>query len=300
MKRSKKEGASNERIAGHTVGGRNNGRALNPLRHGIFLREPVIPGVESKREFRRFRSKITKALAPRNELQREIAKRIARVAWRLRRVEPYEAAVIARGQQRAEEEMTKVVEETGFTDPDRLELVLKTGWSQVELLMGLPTLAPETTVKRSKALEVLGFVADFAGVKLEDVVDLSAKTVEDVASALRHPLFRDWTPTEILEAIAAIARRTDKVPEGLRQAAILHLMTTLAFSEPEAKAVFAARDHQRRLHLLPDSNDLDPVLRYEAHLWKQFVGALHEYEALQARDRGERVPRARLDVEGLA
>jgi len=300
MKRSKKEGASNERIAGHTGGGRNNGRALNALRHGIFLREPVIPGVESKREFRRFRSKITKALAPRNELQREIARGIAGIAWRLRRVEPYEAAVIARGQQRAEEEMTKVVEETGFTDPDRLELVLKTGWSLLELLMGLPTLAPEATVKRSKALEVLGFVADFAGVKLEDVVDLSAKTVEDVPSALRHPLFRNWTSTEILEAIAAIARRTDKVPEGLRQAAILQLTTTLVFGEAEAKAVFAARDHQRRLHLLPDSDDLDRVLRYEAHVWKLFVRALHEYEALQARDRGERAPLARLDVEGLA
>ena len=143
-------------------------------------------------------------------------------------------------------------------------------------------------------------MADFAGVKLEDVVDLSAKTVEDVASALRHPLFRDWTPTEILEAIAAIARRTDKDPERLRQGAVLRLGTTLAFSEPEAKAVFADRDDQRRLHLLPDSDELDRVLRYEAHLWRLMVRALHEYEALQARGRGERVPLARLDVEGLA
>lgn len=290
MKGPKRDGASNKRIRRQIVGGRNGSRALNALRHGIFLREPVIPGVESKREFRRFQSKVIEAMAPRNELQRWMAMRIVRLARRLNRVEMYEAAVIARGQERAEEEMAEVVEQTESTDPHRLELVLTTGWSQLELLVGLPTLAPETTVKRSKALEVLGFVADFARVKLEDVVDLSAKTVEDVASALRHPLFRDWTPTEILEAIAAIARRTDKVPEGLRQAAILHLMTTLAFAEPEAKAAFAARDHQRRLHLLPDSDELDRVLRPEAHLWKEFVGALHEYEALQARDRGERVP----------
>jgi hypothetical protein len=296
MEKSKEEGASNERIAGHTVGGRNNGRALNPLRHGGFLRAPVIPDVESLREFRRFQSKIREALAPRNALQREIADRIAGAAWRLRRVEPFEAAVIARGQQKAEEELTKAA---GLTNLHWLERFLKMGRSHLEFLVGLPTLAPETIVKRRKALDVLGFVADFAGVKLEDVVDLSAETVI-IADTLRRPFFKDWTSTEILEAIAAIARRTDKVPEGLRQAAILHLMMMLMFSEAEAKDVFAARDHQRRLHLLPDSNDLDRLLRYEAHVWKQFVRALHEYEALQARDRGERVPLARLDVEGLS
>lgn len=290
MKRPKKDGASKKRSA------RQIGRGLNPLRHGGFLREPVIPGVESVREFRRFQSKIREALAPRNALQREIADRIAGAAWRLRRVEPYEAAVIAMGQQKAEEEMKAA----GLTNLRWLERFLKIGRSHLAFLVGLPSMAPETTVKRSKALEVLGFVADFAGVKLEDVVDLSAETVKDVAGALRHPLFKDWTSAEILEAIAAIARRTDKVPEGLRQAAILHLMMMLMFSEAEAKDVFAARDHQRRLHLLPDSKELDGLLRVEAHVWKVFVRALREYEALQARDRGERVPRARLDIEGLA
>jgi len=299
MKRLKRDGASKKRITRQSVGGRNGSRALNPLLHGIFLREAVIPGVESRREFRRFQSKVIEAMAPRNEFQRWMAMRIVRLARRLNRVEMYEAAVIAQGQQRAEEETAEVVEQTGL-EARVLEFVLKTARSQLEWLMHLPTLAPETKVERGKALEVLGVVADFAGVKLEDVLDLSAKTVEDVASALRHPLFRDWTVTEILEVISAIARRTDKDPEGLRQGAVLRLMTTLALSGPEAEAAFAARDHQRHLRLLPDSKELDRVLRYETHLSREMVRATHEYEALQARDRGERVPLARLDVEGLA
>jgi len=311
MKKPKADGAGKKRTTGHIVGGRNSSKALSALRHGIFLREGVIPGVESVREVRRFQSKVIAALAPRNEIQRWMAMRIVKQALRLNRLEMYEAAVIAKGQQRAEEETAEAVTESGreaglpwtpggFTNPRLLELSLKAGRSNLALLMKLPNLAPETKVKRSEALEILSVVADFAGVKLEEVVDLSAEKVEDVASVLRHPLFRDWTPTEILEVISAIAHRTDKNPDGLRQGAALRLGTMLAYGEAEAKVVFAARDHQRRLRLLPDSDELDRVLRYEAHVWRHLVRAIHEYEALQARDRGERVPLARLDVEGIA
>ena len=154
-------------------------------------------------------------------------------------------------------------------------------------------------MKRSKALEVLGAVATLAGVKLEDVVDFASEKAEDVAAVLSNPLLRDWTPAEILQVISAIAQRVGKDPEALRQTIALRLMTMSAFGEGEARVMSAARDQQRRLRLLPDSGELDRVLRYEAHLWRQLIQGLHEYEALQARDQGERVPLARLDVQGL-
>jgi len=131
MKGPKRDGTSNKRIRRQIVGGRNGSRALNPLRHGIFLREAVIPGVESRREFRRFQSKVIEAMAPRNEFQRWMAMRIVRLARRLNRVEMYEAAVIAQGQQRAEEETAEVVEQTGL-EARVLEFVLKTARSQLE------------------------------------------------------------------------------------------------------------------------------------------------------------------------
>jgi hypothetical protein len=310
VKVPKEDRTNKNRNTRQILGGGKGGRALNALRHGIFLQEPVIPGVENKREFRRFQSRVIEALAPWDEFQRWLAMRIARLAWRLNRVEMFEAAVIRSGQQQAEDETAKTIEQSGreggfpwapagFMDPRMLELGLKTARSNLALLMQLPALAPETKVKRSKALDVLGVVATFAGVKLEDVVDFAAEKAEDVAAVLRHPLLRDWTPPEILGVIAAIAQRVDKDPEGLRQATALRLMTMSAFGEEEARIVSAARDHQRRLRLLPDSGELDRVLRYEAHLWRQLIQALHEYEALQARDRGESVPLARLDVQGL-
>jgi hypothetical protein len=51
----------------------------------------------------------------------------------------------------------------------------------------------------------------------------------------RLPLVRPWTPAEILEVIAQIAQRTGKQPEGLRLAAVIHLMMLSEFGGAEAK-----------------------------------------------------------------
>ena len=332
MRNSKEGGASKKRITRDVGTDRKGSGALRRLRHGIFLQEPVIPGVEKVREFRRFQSKVLEAMAPRNELQRWWARRIVRLIWRLNRVEVYEAAVIERGQQGAEDKSAEVVEQPG-------PYLLKTARSHLKLLKSLSHLAPETKVRGSEALAVLGFIADMVDVKLEEVVPLATAKAEDLASLLRHPAVKEWTRAEILEvisaiahreapedlrqteaaileAISAIAHREDNAPdlrqaaakilashreddaaaEGLRQAAVRRLMKILA----PAEAIFAARDHRGRLGLLPDSDELNRVERYEAHLSRLLVRAVREYEALQAQDRGERIPVARLDIGGLA
>lgn len=57
-------------------------------------------------------------------------------------------------------------------------------------------------------------------------------------------------------------------------------------------------DHWERLRSLPPSDDLDKIMRYEAHLHRRWVQTLHELQALQATRRGERAPLARLDISG--
>jgi hypothetical protein len=52
--------------------------------------------------------------------------------------------------------------------------------------------------------------------------------------------------------------------------------------------------------LLPHPGETDRIVRYEAHLSRQFYQALHELEAQQARRRGQTAPLARLEVHGLA
>ena len=48
--------------------------------------------------------------------------------------------------------------------------------------------------------------------------------------------------------------------------------------------------------LLPPEHKLVTLMRFEAHLNRQFSAAVHELEARQARRRGEASPLARLDV----
>jgi hypothetical protein len=49
---------------------------------------------------------------------------------------------------------------------------------------------------------------------------------------------------------------------------------------------------------LPAGNELDKIMRYEAHLSRQLYQAKHELEVLQKQRRGEPTPLARLDVQG--
>jgi hypothetical protein len=73
----------------------------------------------------------------------------------------------------------------------------------------------------------------------------------------------------------------------------------------------AARSHYRDLlvnmqidrdikpeRMLPASDDLNRLIRYEAHISRQIYHALHELQALQAARRGEPAPLARLSVLG--
>ena len=61
-----------------------------------------------------------------------------------------------------------------------------------------------------------------------------------------------------------------------------------------------AIDHEDPDLLLPHPAETDRLVRYEAHLSRQFYQALHELEAQQARRRGQAAPLARVDVHGLA
>jgi hypothetical protein len=50
--------------------------------------------------------------------------------------------------------------------------------------------------------------------------------------------------------------------------------------------------------LLPGDYHLPTIMRYEAHLHRQYIQTLHELEAMQARRKGESSPLARLDITG--
>ena len=62
--------------------------------------------------------------------------------------------------------------------------------------------------------------------------------------------------------------------------------------EPDPEEVAALQ----QARILPDSRELDKIMRYETHIHRQLLQTLHELEALQARRRGEVPHLARLDI----
>ncbi len=57
-----------------------------------------------------------------------------------------------------------------------------------------------------------------------------------------------------------------------------------------------AVEQQVSRRLLPTADTLAKVMRYEAHLHRQYLQTLHELEAIQARRHGQPAPLARLDI----
>ena len=66
------------------------------------------------------------------------------------------------------------------------------------------------------------------------------------------------------------------------------------------EAAVAERQHlpAASARLLPHPNDIDKIIRYEAHLSRQLYQALHELEAMRAARRGQAAPLVRVDVQG--
>ncbi len=75
-----------------------NGKAVasrNAITHGIMSPHPgIIEGLETEEDFGRHVDGIVANLAPEGSLEEELARRIASLLWRLRRVIRYESAVI--------------------------------------------------------------------------------------------------------------------------------------------------------------------------------------------------------------
>jgi hypothetical protein len=63
---------------------------------------------------------------------------------------------------------------------------------------------------------------------------------------------------------------------------------------PDPDPEDVARAQQTRV--IPAAGPLDKIMRYEAHLHRQWLQTLHELEALQTRRRGEKTHLARLDI----
>ena len=93
----------------------------------------------------------------------------------------------------------------------------------------------------------------------------------------------------ISEADAAAARRYG-VGVGI---------VTADETKPDEASLIDKIDVAVSARMLPSSEDMEKIMRYESHLHRQLQQTLHELEALQARRKGERASSlTRIDVSG--
>ena len=97
----------------------------------------------------------------------------------------------------------------------------------------------------------------------------------------------------VIASLAPVGSLETKLAE--RVALLLwRLNRVIAYEQAE----YARANEGHEDFRLPAGNELDKIMRYEAHLSRQLYQAKHELEVLQKQRRGEATPLVRLDVQG--
>jgi hypothetical protein len=302
--------------------------AQNALCHGLRSALPVLPG-ERPEDWEAHRAGILQSLGAVGALETELAGRVAVCLWRLRRVATYETVVTAVGLEEVGEDLRKRDRDkivlSDEKKPDTLRLaeveaeiskkreVVDMWVGTLRLLQRLPKLSDDKPVDGDDAY---GVFVDVVNEVPEDIED--APDVEDDAfpASLGVPAdYRDegyawpgWTAGMVKNGMAKMARAAKLPAERLLARAVERRCETQAKNQAEVtklerearelrRRIKAEEDHLRRRRMLPDDHSLDKITRYEAHLSRQMLQALHTLERLQAARGGQPVPPpAALDV----
>jgi hypothetical protein len=300
----------------------------NALRHGLRSELPVLPG-ECADDWQAHRDGIVGSLAPAGGLETALAERVALILWRLRRVASYETGVTALDIEEVQENTQRQAEDPLLADSDRLPARLAKAEKELEtaryglvgregadrLLEGLPGLADDAPVSGGDVWDALEQLANAA---YRDGEDHALPDPEDERwlTALGVPAeqVRDayewdgWTAGMVRLAWGQIARAGRVKPETLLAWAVADRRREEADARERIpdlektvkdlrRRVRTREQRQRQRRMLPDDATLNKVTRYEAHLTRQMLQALHTLERLQAARAGQAVPPpAALDV----
>lgn len=297
--------------------------AQNALRHGLASDKPVLPW-ESADAWDQHRQGILETLRPANSLEQELAERVALCLWRMRRVALYETAVTVVGQKDATDEMEDLSLAQMFDAEDlppdrrlhaRFEQLRREAQEAKErteqvlaLVAQLPGLAEATPIAGPVAYELVNAVAREKG--LPDQASRAYALLYEQGIHLPEGAdvrsWKGWSAGLLRTVLTHENRRTplERICRRAQKDCEAHLKA-LALEEKQATAmaeVFCARIKERTERVqqrlrLPDEKALEKVMRFEAHLGRQFLQALHTLERWQAARAGQAVsPPAALQV----
>jgi hypothetical protein len=326
---------SNRRNAANSTGPRTPAgkarSASNAIAHGLRSPAPVLPG-ERVEDWEAHRSGVVRSLAPAGGLESELADRVALCLWRMRRVAAFETAASAARVEEVQEAAEPLPSSSPFVsdrkaDAAAVEKARKAADDRRETVD-----IWEGSLRLHQDLSNLKDDAPLAGEDVNSLLDdVNAELPGDEymdteagaflaelgvpADRLKDPWhWGGWTAGFVRRATRLMAVRHQADPDELLAEALAsreHIQSEghaeAARLEVEASRLEerAAERRARRLQrcVLPDQPTLDKIARYESHLGRQMLQALHTLERLQKTRAGEPVPApAAVDVtvDGVA
>jgi hypothetical protein len=326
--------AANGRNATLSTGPKTkNGKARsskNALRHGLRSDLPVLPG-ERAEDWQAHRDGILQSLAPSDGIESALAERVALSLWRLHRVTSYETAITAIGIDEVEDDTRREAEDASANlgankspafllaeaekqlEDARKQLADQDGADR--LLAQLPKLPDHAPVNGEEAGGVLQQLTETATYHYDDT-DLPDPGDDDWLIELGVPWdeVRDayewggWRAGMVRRAWEQVAEAARVSPEKLLARAVEDCRQSATdLRERVRRLVKNVKDlrrrlrkqegRQRQLRVVLDDATLNKVMRYESHLSRQMLQALHTLERLQAARAGQSVsPPAVLDL----
>lgn len=278
---------------------------LNSTRHGIFSRLRVLPNVEQQVDWEVHLSSIIIDLKPLGYLERNLAERVALLLWRLGRVARHERESAALRQEQVAEDVTEVrsfrnsfstsksqLKHLAIPHPDDVVATAKWAQEAFALIKGFFDLPDEAKLTSDQAATLIYSIESTAEV---DIHCEDFPSFPGVPDDVMLENFKAWTAGLVRGAWKVIAETAGESLDVLYTKAINNARTEFLVADFERKRVMRELDHCRRGRLLPASEDLDKISRYEAHLERCLYRALHELQRLQAVRSGT-IPPIAIDV----
>ncbi|MBI3650957.1 MAG: hypothetical protein HY231_07885 [Acidobacteria bacterium] len=251
---------------------------FNAVTHGLTSEAAVIPFVENPEDWEAHRQGIIGSLSPVGHLETILTERIAMLIWRLGRANRYERELAAIEQERMEEKHFEHKEHKTLEDVQDLA----TDYKRLRVLITkLPEMKDSQPIRTYEAVSIFDVVANLA-----ENTDIDELEIPGFPEDQYLDTFDDWTAKLLLDAIKAIAESEAKPFDEMLHSAQLSIISSEAKARIEFEKAAVEIDRKRRKNLLPNTDTLDKLYRYESHLERSLYKAMHEIENLQATRKG--------------
>jgi hypothetical protein len=253
--------------------------ATNGIGHGIYALCPVIEGVESAADWKRYRKAMLASLLPVGMVEVTLAERIILNAWRQQRVIRYETEQIRAEQREGPEQIGSRYDLRGRDEAS----------AEVEELLS----EPEWREREWNGLKEFAGADENVSLVWEDAYNLLGgahlqlglfEGFDEYWQRLSQP--EVWTVGLVRQLLGDLAKKSGQALGELMDAMIEQAGLEFARSSQLARKLKQDLDAHRREHLLPHEGTLEKIMRYEAHLSRQLHRDLHELQRLQAMRHG--------------